>query len=443
MYKRVGKFPALFFFSSFFKQGILTLTFIFKNYEAFFLKRSSMYSYIKYGTIVSFLALSTFIGNKVYRYATHDRSASITLEQFVSDGTYKNSFDCAIHAESEYKIAKIDAEVDHKPLTLSNNGLVGKTQVTLPITIDTSALSQGPHTLTVQTWDASYNQNHSALETTFNVDNEEFKANLANSNYSIEQGKTVHIKLNTNKEKVQAFAKCGSRSYEFFPDSLHSTLYECFIPIDCEESPKEIACTIEAHDAPGNIIKIPATITVQGVEFKQANGFSITPQKLETEKENSKSAKLLEQLLEEKSTQSPKEKLWSGHFIAPINIKKVITPFGEIRTTREKGRYQHKAVDLVDIPKSVVWASQTGKVIIKDRFLMSGNTVGIDHGHGIISLYYHLNDFADIEIGDTIKKGNPVGTEGMTGYASGYHLHWELRVNNVAVDPLQWTELTF
>ena len=71
---------------------------------------------------------------------------------------------------------------------------------------------------------------------------------------------------------------------------------------------------------------------------------------------------------------------------------------------------------------------------------MSGNTIAIDHGHGIVSLYYHLNDFSDIEVGDSVKKGNPVGTLGMTGYASGYHLHWELRVNGVPVDPLQWTD---
>jgi len=90
-----------------------------------------------------------------------------------------------------------------------------------------------------------------------------------------------------------------------------------------------------------------------------------------------------------------------------------------------------------------VWATQSGKVIIKDRYLMSGNTVAIDHGCGIVSLYYHLEDFADIEVGDMLKKGNPVGTLGMTGYASGYHLHWELRVNGTPVDPLQWTQQNF
>ena len=82
-------------------------------------------------------------------------------------------------------------------------------------------------------------------------------------------------------------------------------------------------------------------------------------------------------------------------------------------------------------------------MIIKDRYVMSGNTIVLDHGCGIFTLYYHLEDFADIEIGDFVKKGNPMGRIGKTGYATGYHLHWELRVNNVSVDPFQWTEETF
>ena len=108
--------------------------------------------------------------------------------------------------------------------------------------------------------------------------------------------------------------------------------------------------------------------------------------------------------------------------------------------TPERGRYLHKAIDIVHNPRSVVWASARGKVIIKDRYLMSGNTVVIDHGMGVHSLYYHLHDFADIEVGDVVNKGAKIGRLGKTGYATGYHLHWAIHVNNVAVDPLEWTE---
>jgi len=103
----------------------------------------------------------------------------------------------------------------------------------------------------------------------------------------------------------------------------------------------------------------------------------------------------------------------------------------------------HKAVDLINRPHCTVWAAQTGKVIIKDRFYLTGNTIVLDHGLGIFTLYGHLEDFADINVGSIVKKGSPIGKLGMTGYAAGYHLHWELRINNIGVDPIEWTTTVY
>ena len=67
----------------------------------------------------------------------------------------------------------------------------------------------------------------------------------------------------------------------------------------------------------------------------------------------------------------------------------------------------------------------------------------LDHGYGVLSMFFHLEDFADIQVGQKVRKGNPIGTLGKTGYATGYHLHWEMRVNNIAIDPMQWTKANF
>jgi len=121
----------------------------------------------------------------------------------------------------------------------------------------------------------------------------------------------------------------------------------------------------------------------------------------------------------------------------------VTCEFGTIRTTREKGRYMHKAVDLGAKKKSVIWAAQDGIVVVKDRYSSSGNTVVVDHGHGIFTMYCHLDSFADVAIGDHIEKGNPLGIMGKTGFATGDHLHWEMLIKNVQVDPMQWTKQNF
>ncbi|MBP7854421.1 M23 family metallopeptidase, partial [Candidatus Babeliales bacterium] len=144
--------------------------------------------------------------------------------------------------------------------------------------------------------------------------------------------------------------------------------------------------------------------------------------------------------LEQLSKRSPQEKMWSGLFDVPLVMKGITTDFGVIRTSQERGRKVHKALDLIADPKSVIWASANGVIVLKDRFTHSGNTVVIDHGCGVLSMYYHLHDFTDIAVGQKVKKGHPLGRMGMTGYASGDHLHWEIRVNNIAVEPMQWTQ---
>jgi len=86
---------------------------------------------------------------------------------------------------------------------------------------------------------------------------------------------------------------------------------------------------------------------------------------------------------------------------------------------------------------------QDGVVVLKERYAHSGLTVGIDHGCGVVTLYYHLDNYGNVEVGQKIKKGTPVGTLGMSGYASGYHLHWEMRIYDIQVDPMQWTKHDF
>jgi murein DD-endopeptidase MepM/ murein hydrolase activator NlpD len=58
-------------------------------------------------------------------------------------------------------------------------------------------------------------------------------------------------------------------------------------------------------------------------------------------------------------------------------------------------------------------------------------------------MFFHLEDFANINVGDKVAMGRPVGTLGKTGHATGYHLHWEMRINNIPIDPMQWTREIF
>jgi murein DD-endopeptidase MepM/ murein hydrolase activator NlpD len=75
--------------------------------------------------------------------------------------------------------------------------------------------------------------------------------------------------------------------------------------------------------------------------------------------------------------------------------------------------------------------------LLAEPLLVRGNAVMLDHGGGVITGYWHL-DGLDVAVGETVTAGQQIGVVGSTGLSTGAHLHWELRIRGVAVDPMQW-----
>ena len=403
-----------------------------------------MFQKFKTPLIVVFVSLITIVvGTKVFNYFTHSDLPEIILLGIQKDGYYTGTVECKVASDNGYKVNSIAAYLDGKKIEISDSKNIGEKSFKISFTLDTQDLFDGKHVLNIEMVDGSYNKNKNAESFDFYVDNLALKAAFLEQDCKVEQGRTIHAKIQSNKKLVQAKINFLEKNYELYPESENSKTYECFIPVECEQKSGEYILNVELKDFVNNSVDLIGKAIIKESNFPKQKGFFIAQGKLEEEKEISMSNRILEEALEKWVEDSPNKKLWSGSFESPIDIKRVSTPFGEIRTSREKGRYLHKAVDILNYPKSVVWSSQDGRIIIKDRFLLTGNTVVVDHGIGVFTMYCHLEDFGEVEVGDMVKKGNPIGRLGMTGYANGYHLHWELRVNNVAVDPFQWTKKTF
>ncbi len=391
--------------------------------------------------VVVCMVFGLWIGSSIFNYFTYSAPPEIVLSGLHKEGCYAGDINCNVKSDNEYKVAQILVILGGK--SFKNYKNIGAKKFEIPFKIDTLKLSDGHHVLKIDAIDASYNQNRSSEKWEFYVDNVPLKAAFLQQEYKVDLGRTVHVRFQSNKRLISAKVNFLEKEYDCYPETEYSKIYECFVPIDCEQVNGEYMINVYLQDFVKNEAKFFSKVKIQPVKFKRQVGFKVAPGKLEEEKEISMSNKILEEALEKWLQDSPKKKLWNSSFEIPIEMQHVSTPFGEVRTNPTKGRYLHKAVDILNSPKSVVWASQDGRIIIKDRFLMSGNAVVLDHGLGVFTLYFHLEDFADIEVGDFVKKGNPIGRLGMTGYANGYHLHWELRVNNVAVDPFQWTKKSF
>lgn len=131
---------------------------------------------------------------------------------------------------------------------------------------------------------------------------------------------------------------------------------------------------------------------------------------------------------------------WEEPFALPVAGCRT-SPFGvqRFRNGKPTGDY-HAGIDQRAAAGSPVRALAAGFVRLVKAWNIHGNTVGIDHGQGVESIYLHLSRFAVAE-GAQVARGDVIGYAGSTGRSTAPHLHWSVYVNGVPVDPAQWVSL--
>ncbi|HDH49798.1 MAG TPA: hypothetical protein ENH31_02945 [Nitrospirae bacterium] len=133
------------------------------------------------------------------------------------------------------------------------------------------------------------------------------------------------------------------------------------------------------------------------------------------------------------------DKLWEGKFILPLD-NKTSTAFGVKRVMNKKKVSIHRGVDIKGKKGDKIKAFNRGRVVLADDLFFGGNTLVLDHGQGIFSIYMHMSKF-NVRPGDIVEKGEIVGLVGATGRASGPHLHFSTKVRNISTNPLSLLEL--
>jgi murein DD-endopeptidase MepM/ murein hydrolase activator NlpD len=136
------------------------------------------------------------------------------------------------------------------------------------------------------------------------------------------------------------------------------------------------------------------------------------------------------------------QRYWNGLFALPTNGK-ITSVFGSRRdyVGAEFNKY-HEGVDFWGTSGTPVYAPADGVVVLAQPLKVRGNAVIIDHGWGVYSGLYHLSEI-DVTVGQRVRQGQAVARIGSTGLSTGSHLHWDVRIRNMNVDPLQWTRRIF
>jgi murein DD-endopeptidase MepM/ murein hydrolase activator NlpD len=144
--------------------------------------------------------------------------------------------------------------------------------------------------------------------------------------------------------------------------------------------------------------------------------------------------------LESLARESAPEMLWRPPF-RRIGRSKTESAFTDQRIYiykgREVDRQVHLGFDLASTKRAPVSAANTGRVLYAGALGIYGNCVVLDHGMGVQSLYAHLSSL-DVEKGDRVTKGEPIGRSGMTGLAAGDHVHFSMLVAGRPVNPTEW-----
>ncbi|MCP4020478.1 MAG: M23 family metallopeptidase, partial [Desulfobacteraceae bacterium] len=140
------------------------------------------------------------------------------------------------------------------------------------------------------------------------------------------------------------------------------------------------------------------------------------------------------------SDKSSNQMFWEGKFKRLAGAARK-AGYADKRIYKYKGkeidRATHLGIDLASTANAPVPAANSGKVILAKSVGIFGNTVIIDHGFRVMSLYSHLNNIS-VNEGDMVNKSDIIGNTGYTGLAGGDHLHFSMIIHNIFVNPIEW-----
>jgi len=138
------------------------------------------------------------------------------------------------------------------------------------------------------------------------------------------------------------------------------------------------------------------------------------------------------------TTPHPDAVFETGPLLTPMPGARRTSGYGDRReldyTNGTQASSIHLGVDIASPQGTLVPSSGRGRVVFAGRRILTGNTVIIEHLPGLFSVYYHLSAIG-VSVGDVVDRGQVIGKVGMTGFATGPHLHWEIENLGVAVDP--------
>jgi len=340
---------------------------------------------------------------------------------------------------------------------------LGTYNTRIPLTINPRklGLKEGPFTLSVSTTDRSLwrwgKGNTATAQTHMIVDRTPPNITLIFNTHRIRQYGTGVAVFNTSPDAVKAKVQIGKLTFKAYPiRSDKQALWTVLFGIPPYAGSQKARLITEDRAGNIRIVTLPFHLLAQKVKretfhisntFIQNKIYPLLPPEEKSlspvqafKKVNEELRREDEEKLFQLAAQSSNTKLWKGAFIRMKNSR-VTATFGDQRTYVYKGKVIshsiHLGYDLASVAHAPVPAGNTGQVLFTGFMGICGNTVLIDHGLGLTSLYAHLKRIT-VRTGELVKKGKIIGYTDSTGLATGDHLHFSILLSGHPVDPSEW-----
>jgi murein DD-endopeptidase MepM/ murein hydrolase activator NlpD len=250
------------------------------------------------------------------------------------------------------------------------------------------------------------------------------------------QGTTLAVKV-ASVEPVTLTGRLGEWTLNFAPDSAGALEQYALQGIHRFAEPDLYPLTISAEGPSGQVVALSQRVPVRAGDYRVDEPLTVPPETLDpanTEPEN--------ELVRSVVALVTPARMWTGLFALP-SVGGLRSLFGSLRSYNG-GPYNafHTGVDYSGGEDRPITAPAPGVVAFAGPLTVRGNSTLIDHGWGVYTGYWHQS-VIQVQAGDRVETGQVIGFNGATGRVTGPHLHWELWVGGVQVDPQQWLTTAF
>lgn len=258
------------------------------------------------------------------------------------------------------------------------------------------------------------------------------------SGYSVQQGDVLAVGVLNATASLAPQAKIihiidgADYATDFSPvvfTPLPGDRLVAFIPISYNRAPGDYEVIVETEEE-----RWVSQFTVVASEFERQDLTIDTTSPEITEANSAAAYQEYRDKIPPLFETADEECYWQGPFVQPA-VGRVSTTYATTRYTNGSSTGStHTGMDIAADEGAPVVAPAGGRVVMAEYLLNTGNTIVIEHGGGLKSYFYHMKEL-HVQQGDMVEKGADIGQVGSTGYSTGPHLHFEVRIGTQSIDP--------